>query len=503
VRVWATAILLALLLLPLPLFSQQPGNVLLEPSEQIFCVLAALNAAGYDTGSNSSAADPAREQVRADMASKTTPVLPQIEKFYAEHRVPGDPGAELGQYLSLAVLLGPPPDFRPTVAEAELPPDAKDVVELLPLLRSFYAQADLLNLWAHAQPRYRAAVGRYTNDVRQNLVLADAYFRFPAGGYLGRTYTIYVDLLGVPEQVQARIYGENYYLVVTSSKEPKVSEIRHQYLHFILDPLAAKYAPEIHQKAELRGLAYQAPTLATDFKEDFPLLVTECLIRAAELRMDKRPKPEAEKSLNAMTASGLILSRYFYEALESFEQQEASVSIYYKTMILGINPRAEEKRLAGVTFTPKPTPSAVPSLPAHAGSAPASTPAGEEERLLDQGDNFFYRGRYQDAKLAFQTVLEKLDPKSERALFGMAVVASNTRKPDLAEEYFQKTLDAARSLRITTWSHIYLGRLYDLKGERQKALVQYHAASLTATAYPDALRAVQDGLARAFGSKEE
>ena len=500
VRAWGAGILLALIALPVPAFSQQQGNVLLEASEQIFCVLAALNAGGYDTGWSSSAADPTREEVRGSLAGKKIPVLPQLQKFYAEHRVPDDPGAELGQYVSLALLLGPPPDFRLTVEEAELPPDAKAVAELIPLLKSFYAQADLLDLWARLQPQHRAAVERYTNDVRRSVVQVDAYLRFPAGGYLGRTYSIYVDLLGAPEQVQARIYGSNYYLVVTSSKEPKLSEIRHQYLHFLLDPLAVKYAYEIHQKAELRALAYQAPTLAPDFKEDFPLLVTECLIRAAELRMDKRPKPDAEKSLNEMTASGLILSRYFYEALESFEQQDSSLTIFYKTLVLGINPRAEEKRLTSVKFTPLAP--AAPAGPAEA-SVHAPPAVGEEERLLDQGDNLFYRGKYNDAKLAFQTVLEKLDPKSERALFGMAVVAGNQRKPDLAEEYFQKTLDAARSLRITTWSHIYLGRLYDLQGERKKALVQYQAASLTATAFPEALRAVQSGLAKAFGSKEE
>jgi tetratricopeptide (TPR) repeat protein len=122
--------------------------------------------------------------------------------------------------------------------------------------------------------------------------------------------------------------------------------------------------------------------------------------------------------------------------------------------------------------------------------------------LLDQGDNLFYRGRYSDAKLAYQQVLEKTDPKSERALFGLAVVASNLRKPDLAEEYFQKTLETARDLRLVTWSHIYLGRLYDLRGKRNDALAQYRAASLTAAAYPMALRAVQGGEAQQFGSKE-
>jgi tetratricopeptide (TPR) repeat protein len=477
---------------PLPLLAQQPGNVLLEPSEQIFCVLAALNAGGYDTGLSLSTEEHPREEVRAFLARKNLPIVPELKKFYAEHRVAGDPGADLGQYLSLALLMGPPPEFRFTVAQTDLPPDAKAVAGLVPLLKSLYNQADLLDLWARAQPRYQAAVERYTDSVRKSIVLTDAYFRLPTSGYLGRTYAIYLDLLGAPEQVAARIYGMNYYLVVTPSKEPKLTEIRHQYLHFLLDPLAAKYAPEIHQKGDLRAIALQAPGLASDFKEDFPLLVTECLTRAAELRMDKRPKAAAEKSLDELTASGLILVRYFYEALANFEQQETSMTRYYKSMVLGIDIRAEEKRLAPVKF-------ALPAAPTPQAPPPALS---EEERLLDQGDNSIYRSRYSDAKTAFQDVLEKFNPRSERALFGMAVVASNTRKPDLAEEYFQKTLEAARDLRIVTWSHIYLGRLYDLKGKREEALAQYRAASLTATAYADALRAVQGGLGQPFGAKE-
>jgi tetratricopeptide (TPR) repeat protein len=97
-------------------------------------------------------------------------------------------------------------------------------------------------------------------------------------------------------------------------------------------------------------------------------------------------------------------------------------------------------------------------------------------------------------------VLEKDDPKSERAIYGMAVVYANTRKPDLAEEYFEKALATAHDLRIVTWSHIYLGRLDDLNGKRDAALVQYHAALLTAAAYPMALRAAQSGMATPFGS---
>jgi tetratricopeptide (TPR) repeat protein len=484
---------LALLLAAPSAHAQQQEGVILESSEQVFSVMAALNASGYDTGLGLATGDNTRQEAREYLEQAHAPVAKRLETFYSEHRVEGDPGADLGQYLSLALLLGPPPDFKVVVPQTDLPPDARAVSGLVPLLKTFYVQAKLHELWSRLQVRYQAAELRYSAAVRQSIFMTDVYFRLPVGGYLGRTCRIDLDLLGAPEQAQARIYGMDYYLVITASRQSKMDEIRHQYLHFLLDPLAAKYAPEINEKARLRGIAYRAPALASSFKEDFPLLITECLIHAAELRLDKRPQAEAEKGLQEMTASGLILVRYFYESLTVFEKQEASMTVFYEQMIHGIDPVEEERRLAKVTFAPAPTP------PVQAAAPAAKT---EEERLLDQGDNLFYRGRYSDAKLAYQQVLEKTDPKSERALFGLAVVASNLRKPDLAEEYFQKTLETARDLRLVTWSHIYLGRLYDLRGKRNDALAQYRAASLTAAAYPMALRAVQGGEAQQFGSKE-
>ena len=473
---------------------QQSGNVILESSEQVFCVMAALNAGGYDAGLDVATGDNTREEARSYVEQAHAPVAKKLEAFYSEHRVEGNPGEDLAQYVSLALLLGPPPDFKLVVPQTDLPPDAKGVSGLVPLLKTLYVQAKLHELWSRLQAHYQAAELRYSAAVRQAIFMTDVYFRFPSGGYLGRTCRIDIDLLGAPDQAQARVYGFDYFLVVTASKESPIDEIRHQYLHFLLDPLAAKYAPEINEKAQLRGVAYRAPALASSFKEDFPLLVTECLIRATELRLDKRAPAQAEKSLQEMTASGLILVRYFYDSLAAFEKQDASMAVFYQQMIHGIDPLQEERRLAKVTFVPAPTPPAQTAVPA------AKT---EEERLLDQGDNLFYRGQYSDAKLAYQKVLEGTDPKSERALFGMAIVASNMRKPDLAEEYFQKTLETARDLRLVTWSHIYLGRLYDLRGKRDDALAQYRAASLTAAAYPMALRAVQVGEARQFGSKQE
>jgi tetratricopeptide (TPR) repeat protein len=467
--------------------------VLLEPNEQLFCVLAALNAAGYDAGAGSPAAGETRQLVREYLQAQNAPVLPELQKFYSQHRVAADPSADLGQYISLALLVGSPPGFNLTVAQDELPPDARDVMEFLPLLRTLYVQAKMRNLWAQVHDYYEAAVARYTDTVRQSFVFTEAYLRFPAGGYLGRTYAIYIDLLGAPGQVQARIYGLNYYLVVTPSAEPKFQEIRHQYMHFLLDPLAAKYAYEINQKAGLVTYARQAPLLGLDFKEDFGLLVTECLIRALEVRMDKLPAAAADKKLDEMLSGGLILVRYFYRALQDFERQDASMTIYYQPMILAIDMKQMDRELFPVHFANRPPAPAAKVLPARS----------EEERLLDQADNQFFQGKYLEAKASYQSVLQNVNAKSERAIYGMAVVYANTRKPDLAEEYFQKALATAHDLRIVTWSHIYLGRLDDLAGKRDAALAQYHAALLTAAAYPMALRAAQSGMEVPFGSPPE
>ncbi len=339
--------------------------------------------------------------MREYLQAQNAPVLPQLKKFYADHQIKDDPGKNLGQYISLALMVGSAPDFKLTVPDNELPPDARDVSGLLPLLRTYYVQAKMINIWSRVMKPYEAIAERYTEAVRQDFVTTEAYLRFPSGGYLGRTYAIYIDLMGAPEQAQARIYGLNYYLVLTPSQNLKINEIRFQYLHFLLDPLAAKYGADLNQKTALLYVARQAPMLGLDFKEDLGLLATECLIRAVELRINKIPPADTQKKLDDLTAQGLVMVRYFYESLLAFEHQDTTMTTYYRPMIDAIDVRAEQKRLFPVQFARKPPPSVTHQ-------APAQT---EEQQLLDQGDNQFFQGKYLEAKTAYRAVLEKDNPK--------------------------------------------------------------------------------------------
>lgn len=464
------------------------GNVTLVANESLFDVFAAINAAGYDTGLGSEPPSSLRMKVRDWCLRRHPADLPAIAKFYQEQNG-GEADTNFGQYVSLALFLGPPPDFKFTVADSDLPPDAAALKPLVPLLSRFYREADLGLLWTRIQPEYDRQIAELSEPVRHTITITDAYLRFPSGAYLGRTYAIEICPLGAPGQVQARIYGENYYVVMTRSAEPPLKDIRHQYLHFLLDPLAVKYAFEIHQKQPLAALARPAPALGADFKEDFSFLATECLIRAIELRMDKPARPQ--DAVDNLTRQGLILVPYFYGVLGDYEAQASAMGSFYRQMILGISLKTERLRLANVKFAP------AGSIPAPAGHAAAAVDPRQAQ--LDEGDNLIAEGKYEDARTVFTTVAAA-DPHNERALFGLAVVASNTRKPDTAEDYLKQTLQVARSLRIATWSHIYLGRLYDVEGRRKQALEQYHAASVTAAAFPDAFRAVQSGLAQPFGS---
>src|SRR6266536_2411071 len=64
---WVLALLASLAVPPI-CSAQQQGNVILDANEQLFCVLAAINAAGYDAGLGGSTGNTPRNEVRAYLA---------------------------------------------------------------------------------------------------------------------------------------------------------------------------------------------------------------------------------------------------------------------------------------------------------------------------------------------------------------------------------------------------------------------------------------------------
>ncbi len=230
----------------------QTTKAQLEISETFFSLSAALNACGYDAGLESSL--PLRQAVRSavqEAVSKSPEAQENhaaICQFWNEHQLPGREN-DITPYLSLALELGPPPKFAPTLLEADLAPDASRVLGILPLLQKFYQSAGLHGIWLKFQGQYQAMVSQFHDPVSKELTNTDLYLKLPFANYPSQRFVIVMEPLLSPAQVDARNYGSNYFMIVSPDREGHIRspEIRHTYLHFVLDPMALNHAMSLKE----------------------------------------------------------------------------------------------------------------------------------------------------------------------------------------------------------------------------------------------------------------
>jgi hypothetical protein len=431
------------------------------------------------------AGDPLRDAVRQHVAAKKPAVLPELRTFFYQHRKP-DPAANLAQYISFALVHDEPPRFKPLLFGSEAPPDVQELGAFYGLLVRFYEEADIDDLWRKMQPRFEQEIARYHEPVSRAILEANAYLRNPTSGYMGRRFQIYVDLLAPPNQVHTRSYKDEYFIVVTPSAEPRIDDIRHAYLHYVLDPLATKYAAKVMRVRGLGDFAEAAPALEETYKSDFLLLATECLIKAVEARLDKRPA-----DVQQAFAEGFVLAPYFFESLPAYEKQEAAMRLYLPDALDAIDVRKEDKRIAQVKWADSRATRKVASAPAP--SQPAATPA---EQALEAAEKVYASRDLDKAREQFLALVRQTDDRRihARAYYGLARVAALKNEPELAEQLFRKTLELSPDPHTHSWAEIYLARLAEGYGEREQAAQHYQAALGIEGAPPGARQAAEQGL---------
>src|SRR5258708_18969943 len=187
----------------------------------------------------------------------------------------------LAQYVSLALYLNPAPAFTTKVKEADLPPDVSGVLGLLPLLQKFYSQAGIQETWQAHEKEYAELSTCYGDSLASMIRNTELYLRLPSGSYGGRNFTILLEPLGAPSEVNARSYGDDYYVVITPGDKSglKMDQIHHAYLHYLVDPLVGRFAANLNTITPLLDAVKLAP-MDERFKTDPVLRTTECVIRA-------------------------------------------------------------------------------------------------------------------------------------------------------------------------------------------------------------------------------
>ena len=509
-----------------PAENQSP--VTLDTNETLFTVLTAINTCGYDQDLGVS--DPLRARVRSEVA-RVRRSSPEAEnatqamcQYYQEHQQP-DPSKLLAQYVSLALYLNPPPNLTAKAKDADMPPDAALVLGILPLTQRFAETAGLHAIWEANSGAYAALTGRYHEALAKMMFDTEIYLKLASSSRLGREFNVYVDPMGAPGQTNARNYGSDYYVVISPGPGAglKMDQIRHTYLHFEVEPLVYARASAMERLQPLLKAVQDAP-VEFAFKSDIVALITECLIKAIEAQtMDVGiPKPirpreikqradiehfDAEMAAydrqaevvrrNAVQLSvkqGWVLVDYFYDKLGIMGKESISLKDDIGEMVYGMDVGRELHKDLAVAFLPEGTKDTVIRSP-------------RQLKGLDLAEMKLIKGDADGAEEMADAAL-KANPNNAQAHYLAGRIQLIHGDPDEALDHFNKTLALAKDPRTLAWTHIYLGRLYDIARdpknpdaehpERPKAIAEYKAALAVRDAQPDTKTAAEKGLKEPF-----
>ncbi len=472
-----------------PALSPEPEtiqtNIQLVANPTLFSVLAAINVGGYHAGLNAPDSSPLRRRILKTILAKNLPIFGRLRQYYLIHRL-ADPAANLSQYISLAMFLGPPPMFRLQLPFNELPPDAQQLQHFPTLLRQFYRQADISPIWAQYAPAYQAAIHAYARPVQTVLNQVDDYLRLTQT-YQGRQYYIYPEILASPLETHARSYLGNYFIIVNFHPASELHDIRHTYLHYVFDPLVRQYPGAIARILPLMPWLQKAPRLNPQFQHSPALFYVECWVRAVEARLDGKTRLAQQAIVRSDMAKGLILTQYFYQCLLHYDQGVANFSRYYPHAAYNVPMRSLINRLkhGKIHFAPAPKRIAPPPRP---------------RSLLAQGDRLLQQGFLPDAAQLARTGLTKPDRDTRaQANYLLGEIAARQAHPRQAISHFQLALRQAGMFdtHVRTWANFYLARIYDLRGQRARALRHYRAALATAAA-PDVRKLAREGIEHPF-----
>lgn len=477
--------------------AQNSTPITLDTNETLFAVLTAMNSCGYDVNLDHS--DAQRLNIRAEVqrnlrdSEEAQAALTSLCEWYLAHRGK-DPQHDLSQFISLALYLNGPPHFMPRVKEDDMPPDAGPIAGFGALLEHFYDKAQLHSIWERHRANYAALVERYHVPLAKMVFDTDIYLKLQSGGYLGRTFTIFLDFMGDPNEANARNYGTDYYVVVFPSPDPsaadplKMPQIRHTYLHYLLDPMAEKHFSAVKRLEPLLQSVKHAP-LEESFKTDISLLVTECLVRAIEIRTTGTKQTAEAMRLQAVddaVKQGYILTKYFYTALLTFEKDPAGLRNSYSDILDAIDLKQQQKAASEVQFARNSAPELV------------QLSRLEDRRMLVTAEQRLAAGDPKGAQDLAQQALEKKIGDEGRALFILAQVAVANKDREGALGNFQKAIQATKDPKVIAWSHVYSGRILDMKEDREAAVNEYRAALTAGADLPEVKAAAERGLQQAY-----
>jgi tetratricopeptide (TPR) repeat protein len=440
------------------------------PDVRVFAVMSAINAAGFDLDAADLSGAPVRSLVRQRMQDIDADLLARLRTFYQSKGDPGDPVNNQGSYISLALLLSGPPRFQLAIRADEIPAEAKAVIGFESLVAEIWQKGSLEQLWAEVRPAYLEEIDAYRPLIRDMIVQALGYARTGARISLDRMVNFIPDPLGGYGTVNARNVGETYIVVVGPSRTRTSSmrAIRHEYLHFLVDPLLQKYSGYLPDQEPFMNRVKEQPGASALFRENFNFMVTESLIEMLEARITAQPGQSSAGEVIDAYQRGLILAPYFNEEFIKFEGRTETLQEFMPDLVSGISWDKEKARDMSMVRVPD---------AAHSGNEEKQSPVHAEDarraeihNLLTEANRHLQAREFDQAKELLEKVL-KLDGRNPNALFGLAQVAAQNQRLDQAMDLYARAADSADSAEvwIAAWSHVHRGNIFRFQGNLEPA----------------------------------
>ncbi len=197
-------------------------------------------------------------------------------------------------------------------------------------------------------------------------------------------------------------------------------------------------------------------------------------------------EPIRAQAVDDAVKQGYILTRTFYDEVVAFEKDPMGIRGAYGEFLDGVDLKKEEKAASEVQFASATAPELLR----------LSRP--EERRMLVTAEKRLAAGDPKGAQELAQQALDKKIGDQGRALFILAEVAVANKNRDGAQDNFQKAIESSKDPTVVGWSHVYLGRILDMKEEREAALQEYKAALNTGAGLPEIKAAAERGLEQAY-----
>lgn len=453
-------------------------NIRFLPDARTFAAMAVINAAGFDLDADKLESNPARKLVRERLSRLVPDLRERLRRFYEAHNTEHSHLDQQSKYISYALLLSGPPQFTLTVPAAALPSEAAAVLGFEALLQELWKKGELERLWQEVRPFYADEAESYRPLVREMILETLRYLRIETRVSLDRKVIFMPELLNAFGVVNARNVGDDYYVVVgPSTKDGKLTaSVRHEYLHYQLDPLVGKYRGLLPEAGPFLKKMKQMPSAIQPYKDDFPLMVAESLVLATELRLRWPERMTRTLNLVENYERGLILVPYFDEALENFEKGSDSILEIFPAMIEGISWGVESKRGAAVERLKQEVASRSAEAAGQKGTPPAH-PLSSILALLEQANVLLLARKFDEAEPVLKQILV-IDEANAGALFGLAQIAARSENLDRALELYAKAAANAKDQPwIAGWCLVQRGNILMHQGEYARARAEWARVS--------------------------